>query len=76
MRIIGHKGTSPATITFIEAIGVDESTNWTKHRLDAKEQIVGIYGSCNSAKNMRGLGFMVWKPLEHSKEKQKKKKGD
>ena len=25
--------------------------------------IVGVYGSVNSANNMRGLGFMVWEPL-------------
>lgn len=67
LRLIGHKGNPLIPTTFVECQGVDECTEWQSYKLDKLEQIVGVYGSCNSAKNMRGLGFLVWKPLEHKK---------
>jgi hypothetical protein len=44
-------------IRCIENTGV-----WFTHELKEDEAILGIYGCCNSAKNIRGLGFMIWKP--------------
>lgn len=67
LKIIGVRGTSPTQVTFVECEGFDEHTQWSVHKLEKNEQIVGIYGSCNGANNMRGLGFMLWKPIEHIK---------
>ena len=63
MRILGRKGNFQKIETFVEAIGADEAGEWLTFDLKAGEMIVGVYGSINSANNMRGLGFMVWEPL-------------
>ena len=48
----------------MEAIGLEiGAPDWQVHDLNPGEQIVGVYGTVNSANNIRGLGFMVWKPL-------------
>lgn len=66
MRILGMKDLGNGTKikeTFVEAIGVDKAGEWKVFDLQEGEQIVGVYGSLNSANNMRGLGFLIWQPL-------------
>lgn len=47
----------------MEALGHDEAGSWVTFALEEEEQIVGLYGSVNSARNLRGLGFLIWYPL-------------
>jgi len=63
MRILGTRGSFTKIETLVEAIGADEAGEWQTFDLKAGENIVGVYGSVNSANNIRGLGFMVWEPL-------------
>ncbi len=62
MKILGTK--SKKQMQFVEAIGLEKgAANWQAFELNPGEQIVGVYGSVNSAHNIRGLGFMVWTTL-------------
>lgn len=63
MRILGRRSNFKTIETLVEAIGADEAGEWKTFDLKPGEMIVGVYGSVNSANNMRGLGFMVWEPL-------------
>jgi hypothetical protein len=64
LRLIGRKGGEKVVRKFIEIIGLDASNEWETYNLEEDETVVGVYGSVNSAKNLRGLGFIIWKPLE------------
>lgn len=44
-----------------EVKGVDSYGTWQTEYLDGDERILGLYGSLNSAPNIRALGFIVWK---------------
>jgi hypothetical protein len=49
--------------SFVDAKGVDECGEWQRFDIKQGHRLVGLYGSINSANNIRGLGFMTWEPL-------------
>lgn len=62
MRILGTQ--KEKKVVFVEAIGLEAGApTWVVFDLSPGEQIAGVYGSVNSANNIRGLGFMLWTPL-------------
>jgi hypothetical protein len=65
MRLVGRRSGSLQEENIIETIGVDKAGEWQHFSLKDTEKIVGVYGSLNSANNLRGLGFLVWQPLQN-----------
>ena len=63
-KFIGYRTNSTEEITLVEAVGLDQAGEWQIYDLKPGEQVVGVYGSINSANNIRGLGFLVWEPLD------------
>ena len=59
-RVIGNH-VIEENIVAAEVKGVDPYGTWQVEYLDPDERILGIYGSLNSAPNIRALGFIVWK---------------
>jgi len=62
----GHHGKSdqPSEEKLLYSIpGADFTGTWHTHKLNPGEQILGLYGWLNSAPNIRGVGFIVWTPL-------------
>ena len=57
------EGSAAESQPVAELLGNDYDGHWHSFELQPGEQILGVYGSLNSAPNIRGLGFIVWKAI-------------